>query len=146
MESREGAFNLLLPQNLQVDINDDAIVERGIARTFAFPPPNAPQDVKDAWEAATAGMSDKERMLATTPFLTTVLTSNIRFDEEGASVIVNEPGTPEYVNPFGSTAAEWSQMLSQMIDSSRAMEKIDPTHAERTKLLQAFADNLAGTA
>jgi hypothetical protein len=60
--SEEGATNLLVDHAAQVDLNNDGIVEVGIGKMMMFPPPNAPQAAKDAWEAATAGMSDSDRM------------------------------------------------------------------------------------
>lgn len=60
--SEEGAANLLLDHAAQVDLNNDGIVEVGIGKMMSFPPPNAPQAAKDAWAAATAEMSDSDRM------------------------------------------------------------------------------------
>ena len=60
--SEEGAANLLLGRDMQVDLNNDGIVEVGAGRMMTFPPPNAPQAAKDAWAAATAGMSERDRM------------------------------------------------------------------------------------
>lgn len=60
--SEEGAANLLLDRAAQVDLNNDGIVEVGIGKMMMFPPPNAPQAAKDAWDAATSGMSDADRM------------------------------------------------------------------------------------
>jgi len=60
--SEEGATNLLLDHAAQVDLNNDGLVEVGIGKMMTFPPPNAPQAAKDAWTAATAGMSDSYRM------------------------------------------------------------------------------------
>jgi hypothetical protein len=60
--SEEGAANLLLEHAAQVDLNNDGIVEVGSGKMMTFPPPNAPQAAKDAWAAATAGMSERDRM------------------------------------------------------------------------------------
>lgn len=60
--SEEGAANLLLGRDMQVDLNNDGIVEVGAGRMMTFPPLNAPQAAKDAWAAATAGMSERDRM------------------------------------------------------------------------------------
>lgn len=55
--SAEGAQNLLTqPDNSgKVDLNNDSIVEVGIAKTIVFPPVNAPNFVKKAYEEATKG-------------------------------------------------------------------------------------------
>ncbi|MFN0263764.1 hypothetical protein ACKTEK_07795 [Tepidamorphus sp. 3E244] len=142
VKSEEGAFNLLLPQSQQVDTNNDAIVERGMAKGFVFPPPNSPQGVKDAWEAATADMSGSERMMAVAPFLSLSIGANIELDDSGKVVGVHEPGEAGYKNVFGTTSAEWTEMLADMIEGSRSMEAIDPLYIERTKLLESFAANI----
>lgn len=54
--SEEGAENLLLPEGYSVDLNHDGIDEVGAARTFSFPPKDAPAEFKEAWFQATAGM------------------------------------------------------------------------------------------
>ena len=60
--SEEGATNLLRqPDNSdRVDLNNDGIVEVGIGRTMVFPPVNAPDFVKKAWDNATADMSESD--------------------------------------------------------------------------------------
>ncbi|WAJ70399.1 hypothetical protein [Catenovulum adriaticum] len=62
--SEEGASNLLKqPDNSnKVDLNNDGIVEVGTARNIVFPPVNAPESVKRAWEESTEGMPEMEKM------------------------------------------------------------------------------------
>ena len=62
--SDEGAANLLLQPDFsdRVDLNNDGIVEVGIGRSITFPPVNAPDSVKRAWDEATAGMSEGDMM------------------------------------------------------------------------------------
>lgn len=61
--STEGAENLLSQPDGSdlVDLNNDGIIEDGAAKTFRFPPVNAPASVKAAWEKATAGLSEFDR-------------------------------------------------------------------------------------
>jgi len=63
--SDEGATNLLAHPDRtgMVDLNNDGIVEVGKAQTISFPPVNAPQHVKDAWEEATVNMTEGEEMM-----------------------------------------------------------------------------------
>ncbi|GLX76988.1 hypothetical protein tinsulaeT_03280 [Thalassotalea insulae] len=63
--STEGAQNLLAhPDGSdRVDLNNDGIVEVGLAKTIQFPPVNAPKHVKEAWEKATEGMAEMDAML-----------------------------------------------------------------------------------
>lgn len=61
--SKEGAYNLLLPDGYQVDFNHDGIQEEGGARTITFPPVDAPEQLRQAWQTATQNMDEKDRML-----------------------------------------------------------------------------------
>lgn len=60
--SKEGSINLLKQPDKSnaVDLNNDGIVEVGIGRTIVFPPVNAPDYVKTAWDKATEGLSQFE--------------------------------------------------------------------------------------
>lgn len=58
--SREGAYNLLLPEGWRVDFNQDDIVEVGAGRTIQFPPGDAPPEFLDAWFAATRDMGEMD--------------------------------------------------------------------------------------
>lgn len=60
--SKEGAYNLLLPEGYQVDFNHDGFQEVGAARTSTFPPLDAPEQVKQAWLAATQNMDEGDMM------------------------------------------------------------------------------------
>ncbi|WP_100640667.1 hypothetical protein [Alteromonas facilis] len=61
--SNEGAKNLLAQPDGSdlVDLNNDGIVEIGIGRSIHFPPVNAPEFVKKAWNEATAGLEPFEK-------------------------------------------------------------------------------------
>lgn len=60
--SEEGAENLLLPEGYSVDLNHDGIDEVGAAHTVHFPPREAPENFKEAWFQATAGMDEGDMM------------------------------------------------------------------------------------
>lgn len=60
--SKEGAYNLLLPEGYQVDFNNDGMQEVGAAKTITFPPLDAPEEVKQAWLSATQNMNDRDMM------------------------------------------------------------------------------------
>ncbi|WP_438864008.1 hypothetical protein [Neptunicella sp.] len=64
--SNEGAQNLLAQpdHSNMVDLNNDGLVEIGEGKTMIFPPVNAPASVKAAWEKATNGMSESDKMMA----------------------------------------------------------------------------------
>lgn len=58
--SKEGAYNLLLPEAYAVDFNNDDLVETGASRSIQFPPADAPAEFVDAWFKATEGMSEMD--------------------------------------------------------------------------------------
>jgi hypothetical protein len=58
--SREGAYNLLLPEGWRADLNGDDIIEVGIGRLIQFPPADAPAGFRDAWIEATKGMKEMD--------------------------------------------------------------------------------------
>ncbi len=63
--SKEGAMNLLAQPDKTglVDLNNDGLVEVGAARMMVFPPVNAPDHVKAAWDEATAHMATGDKMI-----------------------------------------------------------------------------------
>ncbi len=139
----EGAVNLLLPPQNHTDLNNDGLVATGAAVGFVFPPPNAPQSVKDAWEETTKNMSSDERLLASAHFLTASISANIKFDSDGKAIGIYDHTDPEYTNIYGTTEGEWETLLSQLLEQSKKAESIDPSYRERTKLLTEFSEFFA---
>lgn len=86
--SEEGASNLLKqPDNSnKVDLNNDGIVEVGIARNMVFPPVNAPESVKRAWEESTEGMPEMEKMTLQLTMHTAIYGFNINGAEPKAAL------------------------------------------------------------
>ncbi len=139
--SLEGALNLLNQPGDVQDLNDDAIVEVGKAKTFVFPPPNAPQNVKDAWEETTANMSDKEKMLLTFKFMTQIMTANLH--KQGDTYVFTQPGEEGYVNPY-SAGTSYKGVVNDMLYDLERMKKYMPAEKYESdkQLLTAFADAL----
>lgn len=56
--SEEGAANLLSQPDRtdRVDLNNDGIIEIGQSRSIQFPPPSAPESIKQSWQEATEVM------------------------------------------------------------------------------------------
>lgn len=55
---KEGSLNLLLPPTDAIDLDQDGSITIGaMGRIFTFPPHQASQDVKQAWEDATEGLT-----------------------------------------------------------------------------------------
>ena len=142
----EGAVNLLLPPHQHVDINDDGLVTNGMAVGFHFPPPNAPQSVKDAWDETTKHMSPDEKMLASGVFLTVIAGANVKTDANGTVIGLYDHTDPEYTNPFGTTDQDWDALLEKMIAEFKEGVKRDPSLRDRLDLLMDFAANLTAPA
>lgn len=58
--SREGAYNLLLPEGWRVDLDGNDLVEVGAARLIQFPPLDAPAAFTTAWLGATEDMAEMD--------------------------------------------------------------------------------------
>lgn len=61
--SQEGALNLLLPPNQRKDIDKNGFVMVGEAKTWVFPPVDAPAAVKAAWDQVVAESGKTELTL-----------------------------------------------------------------------------------
>lgn len=67
--SEEGALNLLRSPGSAKDLDRDGFQMVGAAKTWTFPPPDAPAAVKQAWEETTRGLSESDVMLLQGSFL-----------------------------------------------------------------------------
>jgi hypothetical protein len=67
--TEEGALNLLLPRSELKDIDKDGYVMVGAAKTWFFPPVDASPEIRQAWEQASANLTEAERFTATGYFL-----------------------------------------------------------------------------
>lgn len=134
--NQEEALNFILPQSGKVDLNDDGIVAgANNGKMFMFPPPNAPQEVKDAWNAATETMSERDIMMLSGKFMTMHFLANIHVDENGR-VTQTEVDESGYRNVFAEEGFSYQDAIRQMHQSNefgRYMNK--PEIYERTKEL-----------
>ena len=89
--SKEGAINLLAQPDKTglVDLNNDGIVEVGAARNIMFPPVNAPDYVKDAWDKSTEGLSFSDKAILELNLHTSVYGVDIN------GVPTKQPPSPE---------------------------------------------------
>ena len=138
----EGAVNLLLPPQNHVDINDDGLVTNGTATGFQFPPPNAPQSVKEAWEEATKHMTASEKLLASAPFLGEAIGANAKLDADGTVRGFYDHTDTDYRNIFGTSEAEWDALLDKMIASRKDSAGSDPNLEKQLELLKRFAGSI----
>lgn len=146
--SEEGARNLLAEgdQSKYVDLNNDAVTEIGAAKNFVFPPPNAPQSVKDAWAKTTANMTSQEKMQASFPFLCKQASANIHKMPDG-TVKVIEPGEPGWRNVFTGDTTDFCNTINQIIDElERNLKYQEPAQQKMTKweqdVLKVFLQNI----
>lgn len=113
-EGAENLFNGLIDRSKLVDLNNDGIVEIGAAKSFIFPPPNAPESVKRAWEETTSGLTFKEIVLLKGKMLLKQFEANSYIDANG-NCRVYEPGAPGWVNIFGETNEAYIKLFNDLI-------------------------------
>ncbi len=118
--SEEASLNLLLPPDAQVDENQDGLTAVGAAYSLRFPDSRTPSNVRDAWESATQGLSESDRMIKELQMVLPLLTANMHFDSNGQYVRSSQPGDADWINPMASddfsyvqTATGWLEYLER---------------------------------
>lgn len=109
--SEEGAANLLLERDSRVDLNNDGLVEVGAAKIIAFPPVNAPQAAKDAWETATAGMSARDRM---------TLSGHIALPLAFGTTLPGHAGSGPQLGDMAKADFDWSGLIDRLLQGIEA--------------------------
>lgn len=122
----EGAHNMFVEPNSRtyVDFNNDGVVDHGAARSFVFPPPNAPTEVKDAWDKTISELPEDKRLLASSIFMVQSLQANVKFDAAGNAVGFYAPGEAGYKNIFSQNVEDWDTLLDktdQYLDFSESI-------------------------
>ena len=100
--SDEASLNLLLPPDAQVDEDHDGLTAVGAAYTIRFPDSRTPAKVRDAWESATQGLSESDRLTYELQMSLPLLTANMYFDSKGQYVRSSQPGDADWINPMAS--------------------------------------------
>jgi len=106
--SNEAAINLFAQPDKtgMVDLNNDGLVEIGAGKMMTFPPVNAPESVQRAWDDATEGMSEQDKMAMQLHMHTMIYGIQI----EGVS-------TPQALSP----EAQWSENgIKQLFENLRS--------------------------
>ncbi|MFA6450802.1 MAG: hypothetical protein WCX65_15110 [bacterium] len=116
----EGAYNLLQQPDSYADLNNDGFVRVGEAWNWSFPPPNAPQNVKDAWAEFTSGMTEMESMLAMAPYMAAEAAANIRYDAYGTPIGINGPDQPGYRNIYSESGFSYQDLVRRCISNLEA--------------------------
>ncbi len=145
--SEEGARNMLVTQDERtyVDYNNDGVVDKGVGKMFIFPPPNAPEVVKDAWEKTVSSFPEKDRLLASSVFMLESVQANIKIDAQGKPIGVYSPGDDGYTNIFPTTLDGWQNLLNKTDDYLNWVASVDPGNSrleENRALVSAFRKNL----
>jgi hypothetical protein len=146
--TEEGARNMVVTQDERayVDYNNDGIVDRGVGKNFIFPPPNAPEEVKDAWEKTVSSFPEKDRLLASNVFMIESVQANIKIDAQGNPIGVYSPGDDGYTNIFPTTLDGWQNLLNKADDYLNWVASVDPGNSQlevNRDLVAAFRRNLS---
>jgi len=115
MLDEEGAYNLLRQPGEAMDLNNDSFTRVGAAWTRSFPPANAPDEVKEAWEEITAGKSDQEKFLLQTMFWPLEAAANTKYNAEGQPVGLYFPSDPEYTNIYAQEGFSYTGLIDRYL-------------------------------
>ncbi len=145
--TQEGARNMLVTQDNRayVDCNNDGIVDKGVGKTFVFPPPNAPESVKDAWQQTMDALPADQRLMASSMFILQSIQANVKTDVQGNPTGMYFPGEEGYINIFPTELADWFGLLDRIDSDLAKMQALDPTNPHLEKKLttmESFRNNL----
>lgn len=112
--SEEGALNLLLSPGHAKDIDNDGFQMVGLAKTWTFPPVNAPDSVKQAWDKTTANMSESDIMKLQGSFL-----PFIKVDGSDSKIAFIKPD------------ADYSAIIQKVLDGAEFSKNYDNTSEQR---------------
>jgi len=146
--TEEGARNMLVNQDYRayVDFNNDGVVDKGIGKSFSFPPPNAPEDVKNAWDKTLESLPAEDRLMASSIFMVQSLQANFQTDSQGKVVGITSPGDEGYVNIFPSTLDGWQNLLDKTESYLEWLSTVDsgnPRLEKNFALIDSFRKNFA---
>lgn len=142
--SPEAALNLILPPPAQVDENNDGLTAVGAAYTLRFPSSDTPSDVRDAWDAATADLSEEDKMLYTLQMSMPLITANLHFDQDGGFIRASQPGDSDWVNPMAAKNFSYKQFANEWLQYLKDFgSQMNPEQVHRDqKFWTSFRDNL----
>jgi hypothetical protein len=124
--SQEGALNLLLSPDKAQDTDNDGFQMVGLAKTWQFPPVNAPDSVKQAWKDTTAHMNEHDKMMLQASFLPLVI--------EGVTT----------KSAYIEQDADYAKIVQQVIDGANFSKTQDQSwqHETRNRQLAGLKDLL----
>ncbi|MCE1238192.1 MAG: hypothetical protein LWW93_17720 [Hyphomicrobiales bacterium] len=114
--SEEGAENLLLKPTEAIDRNRDGLVEVGVGRLIAFPPPDASPALRSAWTATVDTLdSGDAAMLAL---------------ELASPSIPIDGGAPQFPD-FGSPDFDWTGWMERLFEGAAVSAPYNDAEANR---------------
>jgi len=145
--SFEGAYNLLRAPGEAKDLNNDAALSVGKSDRISFPPPNSPQELKDAWATATAGLDWGEKATLELQFLNFNGLRNMVCEKHGDQIRVLEvrmPGDPGYVNVFSEADFSYQEATNKLLVSNELSKSLNSSeeYEKMKRNLNAFMTQL----
>lgn len=139
----EGAANLLEAPGEAQDLNNDGLLSIGAGKIWQYPPPNAPEAVKRAWEEATAGVPESEKWLKMAPFMATSISANIKPDKSG----FYEPGEPGYRNIYAEPDFSYTKQVKDILAMMERFKEHqnNDRYQENRDFLLSFLESLKNT-
>lgn len=135
----EGAYNLLVAPGESKDINNDGLLGVGAGKIWQYPPPNAPEAVKKAWEEATEGIPESEKWLKMALFMAASLCANAKSDLSG----FYEPGEPGYRNIYAKPGFSYTKQITDILASmERFKGQSAKNYQENKEFLLLFLEEL----
>ena len=113
--SNEGANNLLRRHGQTIDENGDGLDTIGEANIWRFPNSATPPEVAAAWEEATDGMDEGDKMLLAGSLFLPL--PNIREDPLTGHATVIHPGEPGYRSPYADPDYSYSGAVARKLEA-----------------------------
>lgn len=110
--NNEGAANLLVQPGSAQDLDNNGLTAIGAANTITFPPQNAPESFKAAWNSATEGMSFGD---IPTQMIFAVGLANIHHDPSTGQTTSISPDDPNWRNPYADPNYDYRGAVGKVI-------------------------------
>ncbi len=113
------------------------------AAFHSFPSSDAPVRVKKAYEAASMGMSSKQKAIAGMPFRAMEISANIKYDPQGNPVGTYLPGEAGYRNVYDEPEFSYLKLVEQGLKIIEPHKNYSPeTYQIQKNFLELFKSKL----
>ena len=142
--SDEGLLNLFYQPGESKDIDNDSFLEIGAGVTKPFPPVNAPDYIKQAWEDSTKDMTFKEKMMAQTLFWGQELSVNVKYDINGDFIGFYGPHDEEYTNIYAQEDFSFNELINAKRKSLLSFKNLIHVNSFKFQMsvLNSFQNNI----